>query len=79
MNEPELVTMNGIKIWMLNGEIHCVDEPAVVYPDGKEKWFIHDNDITKSVEKFMQECNVKSIADMDEEVQCLFWIMLGSI
>lgn len=33
--------MYGTKRWYLNGEFHREDGPAIIYPDGDYRWYIH--------------------------------------
>ena len=40
--EPGLsIDLSGTKRWHINGELHKVDEPAVVYTNGTKMWFQH--------------------------------------
>ena len=39
--KPELIIgQNGTKIWLLNGELHREDGPAVEYYDGTKEWYL---------------------------------------
>jgi hypothetical protein len=42
----------GTKIWMEDGEVHRADGPAVICPDGVERWYLHGNEITMDVRLF---------------------------
>jgi hypothetical protein len=32
----------GTEEWLLNGERHRTDGPAVIFPDGTEHWYLND-------------------------------------
>ncbi len=40
MTEPE-ISKYGTKRWKVNGRLHRLGAPAVVYPDGTEEWWNH--------------------------------------
>lgn len=35
----EVPQWNGAKFWYQNGELHCNNGPATIYPDGSEEWY----------------------------------------
>ncbi len=40
--QPEcIVDKGGNKSWLLNGELHREDGPAVEWPDGSKEWWLH--------------------------------------
>ena len=42
MNKPECTTYpDGTKAWLLNGEYHREDGPAVEYLDGTKWWYLN--------------------------------------
>lgn len=34
-----MVDINGIESWLLYGELHRIDGPALTYPDGSKYWY----------------------------------------
>ena len=40
MTEPELIIdSDGMKRWFLNGKLHRLDGPAVIWPNGDKWWY----------------------------------------
>jgi len=33
--------LSGIKQWRLNGKVHRVDGPAIIYPKGTKDWYVN--------------------------------------
>ena len=38
---------NGDKVWLVNGQVHRIDGPAVDCSNGTKFWYIDDKQITK--------------------------------
>lgn len=43
------------KIWIDNGAAHREDGPAVIFPDGVFRWYIHGKEITRDVNTFFYQ------------------------
>jgi hypothetical protein len=56
--------------WYLNGDLHREDGPAVIYPDGTQRWYLNDKDITKDVTNWANERNIdlNNMSDMDKMI-----------
>lgn len=46
MNPVFHVDSNGTKYWLLNGEYHREDGPAIEYQDGRKWWYLNNKNIT---------------------------------
>lgn len=46
---------SGSKIWTEKGAPHREDGPAVIFPDGVVRWYIHGKEITRAVNMFFYE------------------------
>lgn len=46
---------SGTKIWTDAAAVHRDDGPAIVLPDGAERWFIRGKDVTRAVNSFFYE------------------------
>ena len=43
MSKPiPYVTEKGVEYWLLNGQYHKEDGPAIKYLDGSEEWLVYD-------------------------------------
>jgi hypothetical protein len=42
----------GTKIWVEQGVAHKNDGPAVIFPDGVARWYIHGKEMTRDVNTF---------------------------
>lgn len=40
------------RMWLENGEVHRADGPAILSPDGVERWYIHGKELTRAVKDF---------------------------
>jgi hypothetical protein len=40
------------KLWLENSMVHRADGPAVIFPDGVEKWYLQGKDVTRDVKMF---------------------------
>lgn len=40
------------RLWLENGQVHRGDGPAVISPDGVERWYIRGKDVTRDVNTF---------------------------
>lgn len=40
------------QLWLENGMVHRGDGPAVISPDGVERWYIRGKEITRTVNMF---------------------------
>jgi hypothetical protein len=58
------------KVWFEDGKVHRADGPAVVSPDGVERWYINGTEITMEVRVFFAEhkWNVKSGLNKPEKL-----------
>lgn len=45
------------RIWVENGAVHRPDGPAVIFPDGVERWYIHGKEITRDVKTYLLQNN----------------------
>lgn len=45
----------GTQVWFEDGKVHRADGPAVLSPDGVERWYINGNEITVDVRLFFGE------------------------
>jgi hypothetical protein len=43
------------KLWLEDDLVHRADGPAVVFPDGVEKWYLKGKDMTRDVKMFFME------------------------
>ena len=40
--EPEhIIEADGYEYWLLNGVLHRTDGPAMIYPDGEQRWYLN--------------------------------------
>jgi hypothetical protein len=48
----------GARLWIDDEEtLHHLDGPALVSPDGAERWYIHGKEVTRDVTTFFHENN----------------------
>ncbi len=40
------------KLWLERGIVHRTDGPAIIFPDGAVRWYIHGKEITRDVYVF---------------------------
>ncbi|HQS50139.1 aldehyde dehydrogenase [Xanthobacter sp. VTT E-85241] len=40
------------KLWLDGDVVHRADGPAIIGPDGVERWYIHGKDMTRDVKTF---------------------------
>ncbi|MGR7994407.1 MULTISPECIES: aldehyde dehydrogenase [unclassified Xanthobacter] len=40
------------RLWLDNGEVHRADGPALLSPDGVERWYLHGQEVTRAVKDF---------------------------
>ncbi len=40
------------RLWLENDQVHRGDGPAVISPDGVERWYIRGKDVTRDVNTF---------------------------
>lgn len=40
------------KLWLDGDVVHRGDGPAVISPDGAERWYVHGKDVTRDVHSF---------------------------
>jgi hypothetical protein len=40
------------RLWLENDVVHRVDGPAVISPDGVERWYVRGKEITRNVNMF---------------------------
>jgi hypothetical protein len=58
------------QMWFEAGQVHRDDGPAVVSPDGVERWYIHGKEITVEVRSFFtaNKWNIKKGLDKPEKL-----------
>jgi hypothetical protein len=44
-------------LWLDNGTVHRADGPAVIFPDGVERWYIRGKEVTRDVKTFLIQNN----------------------
>jgi len=47
-----------VSAWLVNGIRHREDGPAIIYENGTIEWFIHGEDITNVVDKWMRDNDI---------------------
>lgn len=59
----------GTQVWLEDGRVHRSDGPAVISPDGIERWYLDGKEITVDVRSFFAEhrWNVKKGLDTAEK------------
>jgi SLT domain-containing protein len=45
----------GTKLSQEQGQVHCEDGPAVIGPDGVERWYVRGQEITSEVKTLFRE------------------------
>lgn len=40
------------KLWLDNNVVHRDDGPAVIFPDGVERWYLHGKEVTRDVKTY---------------------------
>ncbi len=45
------------QIWFEDGKVHRADGPAVISPDGVERWYVHGKEITTEMRSFFAAKN----------------------
>jgi hypothetical protein len=43
------------QLWLQDNVVHRADGPAVIFPDGVERWYIHGKEVTRDVKTFFIE------------------------
>jgi hypothetical protein len=43
------------RLWLEGNLVHRADGPAVIFPDGVEKWYLEGKDVTRDVKMFFME------------------------
>jgi hypothetical protein len=43
------------KLWLEDDLVHRADGPALIFPDGVEKWYLKGKDMTRDVKMFFME------------------------
>ncbi len=43
------------RVWLEDDALHHIDGPAVVFPDGAERWYIRGKEVTREVKSFFYE------------------------
>jgi hypothetical protein len=54
-DKPAYIDANGSLSWLQNSQRHRFRGPAVIYPNGKCKWWINDKNITKAVNAWLAD------------------------
>lgn len=60
--ECDVLLRDGTMVHLRDMQYHCTNGPAIIYPDGSERWFINGNEIP--MEKFRNDFNVKGIGEI---------------
>ena len=61
INQDDLSRKAGLylyvdtRLWVDNEVVHREDGPAVVSPDGSERWFIHGKEMTREVNSYFYQ------------------------
>lgn len=55
------------KLWLDGGDIHRADGPAVLSPDGVERWYLHGKEMTREVKAYFSEQKWSLRAGLDTE------------
>jgi len=60
------ITGGGIKVWLVNGERHREDGPAILFPDGDEWWYLHGRMINQQQKKqLIRKTKIQKLLDND--------------
>lgn len=43
------------KLWLEGNIVHRPDGPAIIFPDGAVRWYIHGKEVTRDVNVFLME------------------------
>ncbi|MFG1182815.1 aldehyde dehydrogenase [Xanthobacter sp. DSM 14520] len=43
------------KLWLEDARVHRTDGPAIVSPDGVERWYVHGTEVTRGVKALFSE------------------------
>ena len=66
----QIVVADGPQLWFIKDKLHRENGPAIIWSDGVQEWYINGNNITESVNEWMQKQNVSW--PWDEETQAQF-------
>ena len=60
----------GTQVWFEDGKVHRADGPAVLSPDGVERWYLHGKEITVDVRLFFtaHKWNIKNGLNKPEKL-----------
>ncbi|MFG1479756.1 aldehyde dehydrogenase [Xanthobacter sp. V4C-4] len=53
------------RLWLQNGAVHRADGPALLSPDGVERWYVHGQEVTRAVRAFFKEQGWPLAAGLD--------------
>jgi hypothetical protein len=67
-----MIRSDGFQAWWLHGKRHRVDGPAVIYPSGRQEWWINDQDITHRVENWIVANDYPEWREWSEEIWIQF-------
>jgi hypothetical protein len=64
-----LYVFTGARVWLEDDVLHHIDGPALVSPDGAERWYIGGREATREVKSFFYEkgWSVTSGLDTDDK------------
>jgi hypothetical protein len=51
-NQDDMSRKTDTRLWLENDQVHRADGPAVISPDGVERWYIRGKDVTRDVNTF---------------------------
>ena len=68
----------GDQFWYKDGKRHRDDGPAVIWSDGDQSWYIHNEDITNEVTQWAEQCNI-DLDNMSESDKLILKIFINSI
>lgn len=43
------------QLWLVDGVVHRADGPALISPDGVERWYIHGKEMTRPVKELFSQ------------------------
>jgi hypothetical protein len=78
-NQDDMSRKTGIflytdtKLWIEGDQAHRADGPAVISPDGVERWYIRGKDVTSEVREFLSQNKWRMAQGLDTaEKKALF-------
>lgn len=53
------------RLWLADGVVHRTDGPALLSPDGVERWFVHGQDVTRAAKDLFRANGWSPAAGLD--------------